>query len=214
MKIVFPLPNIMKIPRVFPFLGFLILATPVPSVRAVDYVKDVLPIMKEHCWNCHSNEKDVKGNLALDDFEEVRDYQIGPYNIIRPGNPEESSFLEKMKLPPGDSDFMPRKGDPLPAKELAVIEKWITEGAVVDASKPSEKEKAFLAKGKAMPVEDDRQKFHAWTNQGGATIEARFIRLVDESVTVVMQNGKSYNIPLETLSADSQALARRLGGAE
>ncbi|NRB76202.1 MAG: hypothetical protein HRU46_17725, partial [Verrucomicrobiales bacterium] len=52
------------------------------STLAVDYVSDVLPIMKEHCWKCHSNENQVKGNLALDDFEEVRDYQIGKFNII------------------------------------------------------------------------------------------------------------------------------------
>jgi len=151
-------------------------------------------------------------HLALDDFDEVRDYQIGPYNIIRPGNPDESSFLEKMKLPPGDSDFMPRKGDPLPAKELAIIEQWIAEGAIVDATKPTEKEQAFLEKGKAMPAEDEKQKFHNWTNRGGATIEARFVRLVDGAVTVVMKNGKSYNVPIDTLSAESQALARRLGG--
>lgn len=204
----------MKISRILSLFGISLAAIPVSSARAVDYVKDVLPIMKEHCWNCHSNEEDVKGNLALDDFDEVRDYQIGPYNIIRPGNPEESSFLEKMKLPRGDSDFMPRKGDPLPPKELAVIEKWIAEGAIVDATKPTEKEQAFLAKGEAMPIEDERQKFHAWTNQGGATIEARFVRLVDDAVTVVMKNGKSYNISLETLSTDSQALARRLGESE
>ena len=194
------------------FTSVVCLATGLASAGAVDYAKDVLPIMKAHCWNCHSNEKDVKGNLALDDFDEVRDYQIGPYNIIRPGNPDESSFLEKMKLPTGDSDFMPRKGDPLPAKAWAIHEQWIAEGAIVDATKPTEKEKAFLEKGKAMPAEDEKQKFHHWTNRGGATIEARFVRLVDGAVTVVMKNGKSYNVPIDTLSAESQALARRLGG--
>ena len=33
---------------------------------AVDYPTEVLPIMKEHCWDCHSNETEVKGNVALD----------------------------------------------------------------------------------------------------------------------------------------------------
>lgn len=203
----------MKTSRLFRHLiAVACLVSGLASAGAVDYAKDVLPIMKEHCWNCHSNEKDVKGNLALDDLDEVRDYQIGPYNIIRPGNAEESSFLEKMKLPRGDSDFMPRKGDPLPAKELAIIEQWIVEGAIIDATKPTEKEKAFLEKGKAMPAEDEKQKFHNWTNLGGATIEARFVRLVDGAVTIVMKNGKSYKVPFDTLSAESQTLARRLGG--
>ncbi len=193
----------------------LILAMLVPSAApAVDYVTEVLPIMKEHCWDCHSNEESVKGNLALDDLEEVRDYQIGPFNIIRPGNPAESSFLEKLKLPSGHTDFMPRKGQPLPEKQIAVIEKWIAEGAIIDAAKPSEKEQAFLATGKAVPMEDERLKFHPWTNLEGKVIEARFVRLTGEAVTVVMQDNKSYEVPLAKLSPESQALARRLAGDE
>ena len=73
----------MKTPRLSLSLASLVcVVAGLASAGAVDYAKDVLPIMKAHCWNCHSNEKDVKGNLALDDFDEVRDYQIGPYNII------------------------------------------------------------------------------------------------------------------------------------
>ncbi len=184
------------------------------SASAIDYVNDVLPIMKAHCWDCHSNEESVKGSLALDDLDEVRDYQIGPFNIIRPGKPDESSFLEKMKLPAGHEDFMPRKGEPLPEKELAVIERWIAEGAVVDAKNPSEKEAAFLVKGKAAPMADERQKYHDWTNTAGKVIEARFVRLVDESVTLVMRDGKSYEVPLASLSPESRDLAKRLGAPE
>ncbi len=180
-------------------------------VRAVDYVSDVLPIMKEHCWSCHSNEEEVKGNLALDDLDEMRDFTIREFSLIRPGNPDESSFLEKMLLPPGDNDFMPRKGDPLPKAELDLIRKWIVEGAIVDAKNPSEKEKARLAGTEMGPDEDELLKFHSWTNTEGRAIEARFLRLVDEAVTLVMRDGKSYQVPLATLSADSQALARKLG---
>ena len=32
------------------------------GAEVVDYAKGVLPIMKEHCWDCHSNEKSVKGS--------------------------------------------------------------------------------------------------------------------------------------------------------
>ena len=81
-----------------------------PAAEAVDYKKDVLPIMKEHCWKCHSNENEVKGNLALDDLDEMRDYQVGKFSIIRPGKPVDSSFLEKMLHAMGDSDFFKRPG--------------------------------------------------------------------------------------------------------
>lgn len=203
-------PDLMKMKSLSAVLVSLAFVSP---CSAIDYVSEVLPIMKEHCWSCHSNEEKVKGNLALDDFDEVRDYQIGPYNIIVPGKPDESSFLEKMKLPAGHSDFMPAKGDPVPEKELAVIEKWIAAGAIVDAKKPSEREQKFLSQGEAVSMEDERQKFHTWTNSEGRSIEARFVRLVDDSVTVVMENGKSYAIPLASLGSESKELAKKLSEA-
>ena len=59
----------------------------------------------------------MKGNLALDDLEEMGEYQISKFNIIRPHNPEESKFLEVLKMGEGDDDFMPRKGSATPSKK-------------------------------------------------------------------------------------------------
>ena len=63
---------------------FLLISIATPTF-AIDYKTDVLPIMKAHCWKCHSNGEDVKGNLALDDLDEMRDFQVGKFNIIQPG---------------------------------------------------------------------------------------------------------------------------------
>ena len=198
---------------------FIITMIAVGPVFAVDYKTDVLPIMKEHCWKCHSNENDVKGNLALDDLEEVRDYQVGKFNIIRPGDPDESSFLEKMKLPASDGDFMPRKGDPLPKKQLEIIEKWIAEGAIVDPENLGEKEIAFLkAAGKSVPAGKMPEKsepdktFHKWTNTDGKTIEARFMGLTSDAVKILLKSGQTYNYPLSKLTKESLAQANKLGG--
>ena len=190
----------------------LLLTLPAPAARAVDYVGDILPIMKEHCWNCHSNEKEVKGNLALDDFDEMRDYQVGKFSLIRPGNPAESQFLEVMKLGEGDKDFMPRKGAALPNEKLALIEKWIAEGAVIDAEKPSEKELAFLKDGSSGSAKDPKLEFLKWTNKEGKEIEARFMRLSDTAVTLMMKSGKAYDVTFDKLSDESVALAKKLGG--
>jgi hypothetical protein len=208
-----------NVSRLHPVLGLVMKAHSLVSVAwfaglaaspAIDYKNDVLPIMKEYCWDCHSNEEEVKGNLALDDLDEVRDYQVGPFNIIRPGKPAESSFLEKMLLDKDHEDFMPRNGDALPKEKLAIIEQWIARGAVIDAKNPSDKEKAFVAAGAAMPAEDEKLKFHAWTNTEGTTIEARFARIVDGAVSIVLKDGRSFNVPLEKLSPESRALAEKL----
>ncbi|MEC8825300.1 MAG: c-type cytochrome domain-containing protein [Verrucomicrobiota bacterium] len=183
------------------------------STEAVDYVSDVLPIMKEHCWKCHSNENQVKGNLALDDLEEVRDYQIGKFNIIRPGNPEESNFLEVMKLDASHSDFMPRKADPVPDREIAVIESWIKSGAVIDAKNPVEEEKEWLVGGASSDGEMPENVYLNWTSSDGKSIEARFHSLSGDSVKIVMKDGRSFTIPFSRLDALSIEQARKLAGS-
>lgn len=197
-----------------PFALCLVTLSGLSLAAAVDYKNDVLPIMKEHCWKCHSNEEEVKGNLALDDLDEMRDYQVGPFNIIRPGKPAESSFLEKMLLEKDHDDFMPRNGEPLPKAQLDIIEQWIAKGAVIDAKNPSDKEKAFLATGAAAPAEDEKLKFHSWTNTEGKAIEARFDRVVDGAVSIVMKDGRRFSVPLDKLSPESRALAEKLAAAK
>ena len=40
------------------------------SASALDYKRDVMPIFKEKCYDCHSdNAKKVKGGLRFDDEE-------------------------------------------------------------------------------------------------------------------------------------------------
>lgn len=199
----------------FSFLAFLLLAPPIPA-GAADYVSDVLPLMKKHCWDCHSAETEVKGNLALDP-DTLQD-QIGTYNIIRPGNAEESGFVERLKLDETHADFMPRKGSALPGKEIEAIETWIREGAVVDASKPTEEESKRLkemAGSGGTPAEGKPVRpFQTWTNREGKTIEARLVELSGEVAKLAMRDGKTYDVPLDSLADESAAKARELAAAQ
>lgn len=185
----------------------------IPSAAAEDYVKEVLPLMKKHCWDCHSAETEVKGNLALDP-ETLHD-QIGTYNIIRPGNPAESGFVERLKLDETHADFMPRKGSPLPAREIEAIENWIRAGAIVDAKKMTEEEakRAKEMGDSTAPGSDTAapSDFQTWVNRDGRSIEARLVALNGNSAKLVMRNGKTYEVPLDSLSGESAALARQLG---
>ena len=173
-----------------------------------DYRETVLPIMKQRCWECHSNENEVKGNLALDDLDEVRDYQIGPYNIIRPGDAEESVFFERLLLDANHNDFMPRDGDRLPEEELEIIKQWIVSGAIVDSSKLSEEEKEWLGKKAGMGARTETAPFQVWTNREGKEIKARFIRLEGDQLTFEREDGELFTVPLSMLSEESAVLAR------
>tara|TARA_R110000850_G_scaffold8950_11_gene32958 strand:+ start:259 stop:870 length:612 start_codon:yes stop_codon:yes gene_type:complete len=186
------------------------------SLRAesVDYVTDVLPIMKERCWKCHSNENQVKGSVALDDFDEVRDYQIGKFNIIRPGDPDESNFLERLKLESSHTDFMPRKAEPIPKSEIDVIESWIRQGAVVDAKNPAEDEKPWVEKMGSSSGSENAADYVTWTSSDGKDIEARFHSMSGDAVKIVMRDGRSFAIPLSRLNPESVALAKRYAGGQ
>jgi hypothetical protein len=186
----------------------------VTLLRGVDYKSEVLPIMKERCWDCHSNDKEVKGNLALDDFDEVRDYQVGKYNIIRPGNPEESNFLERLTMDSSHTDFMPRKAERIPQKEIDLIEDWIRKGAVIDAKNPSEDEQEWVQKMGAAPAGEsalaEPTAFETWTSSDGKEIQARFLEMKNGMIGLLLENGKRADVPESRLDDASQARAREL----
>ncbi len=181
-----------------------------PGAAAIDYKSEILPIMRQYCFDCHSGSES-KGNLDLANIEEVRDYQVGKYNIIRPGDPGESSFLEKLHLPESHRDFMPRRGTRLPDDLLARIAEWIEKGAVIDAENPTDDEKAWVAKLTTETGPDSGSTdYLTWTSNDGKEIEARFYGIHGDSVKLVMRNGTSYLVPLARLSVESAAEARKL----
>ncbi|PAW63536.1 MAG: hypothetical protein B9S36_04575 [Verrucomicrobiia bacterium Tous-C2TDCM] len=197
----------------FFLLGSIFLVGATPRSGASDYLTEVLPIMKTYCWDCHSNETEVKGNVALD--PEVLFDQIGTYNIIRPGNAAESGFVERLKLDETHNDFMPRKGKALPKPEIEKIEAWIQSGAIVDAKKPTEEEAKRLAEMKSTAPDPAAgtsadPMFQLWKNQEGRAIEAKLLGLEGNSAKLLLRNGKSYVVPLTSLDEESAAKARRL----
>ena len=57
--------------------------------------------------------------------------------------------------------------------------------------------------------DENPQVLHDWTNSSGKVIQAGFVSATDEKVTLVM-NGKNYEVPLASLSPESQSLAAKL----
>jgi len=180
------------------------------SLGAVDFQNDILPLVKEHCWKCHSNEEEAKGGLAFDDIEALRKSQIGEHGLIRPGDPGKSDFVERLKLKPDEEDFMPKNGDALRGRELALIEQWITEGALIDAANPSAEELARADEVKIISAKAGGEIYFQWINLEGKAIEARYAGMAGDSVKIMMKNGRSFAVPLSSLDAGSVALAKRL----
>lgn len=182
------------------------------SAEILDYKKEVLGIMKENCWDCHSSESEVKGNVDLVPGN-LAD-QIGAYNIIRPGNPAESGFVERLKLDVTHADFMPRKASPLAKREIEAIEAWISAGAIIDAEKmtPDEEKRAAEAKPAAADMKsgEGTGDYLRWTNAAGKVIEAKAVSLGADSVKLLLRSGKAYEVKFQDLSPESVEQAKKL----
>ncbi len=181
------------------------------SAFALDYVNDIQTILKQHCWECHSSEKEVKGDLALDNLDDMAKIHIADIGSIRPGDPEKSDLLARLKLSDKDDDFMPRKGKPVPKGDLRKIEQWILEGAVMDATELTEAEKSRMDAVKIKAAQNGADIYFSWSSTDGKTVEAKFLQLQGESVKMITEKGRVFLVPFSLLSPESIELAKKLG---
>ncbi len=113
-------------------LGAVLFSISATRVRAdapppASYFKDVLPILKANCQGCHNPTK-TEGKLDLTTFENfAKGGKTGA--AFNPGKPEDSLVLDFIK---GEKPIMPKNGKPLRPEEVAIIERWIKEGAKND----------------------------------------------------------------------------------
>lgn len=117
----------MKIPPLTaPFLASFVAF--LPSVQAaVDFAKDVVPILQSRCVECHGPDKQ-KGKLRLDTPAALlKGGKDG--EVVKAGDAANSELYKRLLLPKEDDDRMPSKGDPLTAPQIETLKNWIAEGA-------------------------------------------------------------------------------------
>lgn len=94
----------------------------------VDFQRDIQPILEERCWHCHGEDEQESG-LRLDLRPTMlRGGDSGLATIV-PGHPEKSYLIEVINHVDKDMT-MPPDEDKLPAREIALMTRWIQEGAV------------------------------------------------------------------------------------
>src|SRR6516162_2079107 len=72
---------------------------------AVDFARDVYPVLRKTCFECHGPHKQ-KGGLRLDSpAAALRGGRRGP--VIVPGQAAKSELYRRVALPRGDKDAMP-----------------------------------------------------------------------------------------------------------
>ncbi len=97
-----------------------------PPSAAVDYLRDVKPILTQNCVKCHGPDRQ-RGGLRLDTAAAVRKGgDSGPAAV--PGQSGKSRMVLAVTGAEGVKP-MPPKGPPLDAARVAVLRAWIDAGA-------------------------------------------------------------------------------------
>ncbi len=111
----------------------------VQAYGEADFFKaKVEPVLREHCFECHSHEKKMKGGLTLDSrsgWEQGGD--SGPALTV--GKPEESLLIRMVRWADAEHQMPPRER--LPEDKIRLLEDWVKQGApdprVADKKRPT-----------------------------------------------------------------------------
>ncbi|MEM9645447.1 MAG: DUF1549 domain-containing protein, partial [Planctomycetota bacterium] len=117
--------------RVVPFfLAIAWAASPISVVDAGDeisFADEVRPILSDHCYHCHGpDEESREAGLRLDTKDDL-------LSVVDPEDPDSSDLL--FRVLSDDGDLMmppPESGKPLSGEQLAILVRWVKEGAAVD----------------------------------------------------------------------------------
>ncbi|MBK8977872.1 MAG: hypothetical protein IPM29_18345 [Planctomycetes bacterium] len=93
----------------------------------VDFAAEIQPLLQARCVKCHGAKKQ-EGDLRLDQRRFVFHAERDLWTVI-PGDAEGSVVVERITLPADDPDIMPAEGDPLTPEQIALVRRWIDEGA-------------------------------------------------------------------------------------
>jgi hypothetical protein len=128
------LPPFLGVPALYTFyrrnrlistLSLIFILTESSFADELDFVHDVMPVLKTHCGKCHTGEKQ-EGGLGMNTRAQLMAGGENGKSII-PGNSTKSLFLERITT---DDKFtqMPPEGPRVSPEQIEILKKWIDAG--------------------------------------------------------------------------------------
>jgi hypothetical protein len=109
-------------------VGVCILAASEPAVQ---FNRDIRPILSEHCYTCHGPDERKRFSKLRLDGEASAKSDLGGHFAIVPGQPAASELLKRVnsndlarRMPPAYSG-----AERLSSREIDLLTRWITQGA-------------------------------------------------------------------------------------
>ncbi|HSG73366.1 MAG TPA: DUF1549 domain-containing protein, partial [Planctomycetaceae bacterium] len=102
--------------------------TPATPENAINFERDVLPIFKQNCFECHGAKNRESGLrfFGQADLLELNDSGLA---AVKPKHSAESELIRRI-VSDDESERMPPEGDPLTPRQIETLKAWIDAGAV------------------------------------------------------------------------------------
>ena len=97
-----------------------------PNVQAVDFAREVLPVLSNKCFICHGPDSDDDTDLRLDSFASAT-ADRGGYRAVDTETPADSELLARIlskddPMPPADAERQLTSG------ERDILKRWVEQG--------------------------------------------------------------------------------------
>lgn len=106
--------------------GWLTFVGALSSASAVDFTKDIEPLLQEHCVDCHGADEQ-EGQFRLDQLATILAGGNSGEPAVVPGSPEQSYLVKLIRHQETGKEMPP--DDALSEEEIKRIEDWIAAGA-------------------------------------------------------------------------------------
>lgn len=117
--------------KLLTFVVFAALPGLLPAAEAVDFSRDIQPVLAEHCFHCHGKDEATrKGGLRLDERAAALKGGKSDGPAIVPGQPDRSALLARiLSHDPDEVMPPPKEKKPVTTADAAKLRRWIAEGA-------------------------------------------------------------------------------------
>jgi WD40 repeat protein len=116
----------------------------VPGAAEVSFVREIAPILAKNCLACHGAQE-PKGDFQLQTFELLGRPGSSEAAPVTAGDPDDSELLRLISSD-DETERMPKDADPLSTEQVALVRRWIEQGAKFDGPDPKAPLSSLLPK--------------------------------------------------------------------
>ena len=199
------------------FAVLFVIATVAPSVSAapVDFAHQIVPLLRKHCAECHAGEK-KKGSFSINTRASMLKGGENGAALV-PGHVDKGELLALIVDDDPELRMPPEKKDPLTAAEIALLKRWVAEGAKWEPGftfgqggweprlKPRRVELPPIKDGRAHPIDRLLDTDLAKAKRPAALSDAAFLRRATLDVTGLLPTPQQLHAFVADTSPDKRA---------